>query len=132
MIKTKSLFDRVEESDGKRIVVSYKLPSRHYCSTYDTSWEVVLAPFPRTVKGWHKKQLTWEEYTLLYLDKMTSLHSIESINRLAKLSLTKTLTLLCYEKEDDPHCHRHLLKALIDQATDELGQNKDNKARSKG
>jgi hypothetical protein len=27
-----------------------------------------------------------------------------------------TITLLCFEREDDPYCHRHLLKELVDNA----------------
>ena len=38
----------------------------------------------------------------------------EKIRELAKRASCKTITLLCFEREDNPHCHRHLLKKLIE------------------
>ena len=32
---------------------------------------------------------------------------------LAVQSVDKTVTLLCKERENDPHCHRHILKKII-------------------
>jgi len=37
------------------------------------------------------------------------------IRELAKRAASGTITLLCFEKEENPCCHRHLLKKLIDQ-----------------
>jgi len=120
MVKTKSLFDKSELSDGKRIVVSYKLPSKYYLSTHNAVWEVYLPPYQHMVYGYRAGQITWEKYTELYLLKMKLPRAAQAIKKLATLSLIQDITLLCYEKEDNPHCHRHLLKALIDQVASEL------------
>ena len=37
----------------------------------------------------------------------------EAIQRLADEARSGTITLLCREREGDPHCHRHLLKAMV-------------------
>jgi uncharacterized protein YeaO (DUF488 family) len=39
---------------------------------------------------------------------------LEAIRDLAKRAKSDTITLFCYEYEDNPYCHRHLLKRLIE------------------
>lgn len=117
MIKTKCLFAPPEEEDGIRIVVSYKLPSKGYLRTHNAIWEPNLAPDPTTVKAYKRKKngITWKQYTEKYLAKMKSASSTKAIDKWATVSLIETITLLCYEGESNPHCHRHLLKTLIDE-----------------
>ena len=38
----------------------------------------------------------------------------KTIRDLANSAKRGTITLLCYEREDNPCCHRHLLKELIE------------------
>ena len=120
MVRTKCLFNRVVPSDGRRFVVSYKLPSKDYVSFDKAMWEPDLAPFPKMVNEYHAGQITWKEYTSLYLAKMKLTPAVKAIEKLAKLSLIQDITLLCYEKEDNPQCHRHLLKVLIDRKASKL------------
>ena len=66
-------------------------------------------------KGWSGKgNITWEEYEKRFVEEMKSPKSKEAIDVLAERSLAgETFTLLCYEKESNPHCHRHIVKRLI-------------------
>jgi len=113
MIKTKSIHDPVEESDGERILVSRYWPhdySREQLQLTDWFW--ALGPDGDTLYSWKKGKISWNEYTQQYLEEMKSRTGL--IARLAKRAQEGTITLLCYEEEDDPHCHRHLLKGLIE------------------
>jgi len=121
MVKTKCLFDRPEDSDGTRLVVAYKLPSKNYLSRFNAFWELALAPNKTTVRAYKSRRITWKEYTALYLAKMALPEAIEIIGKWAKLVAGgTTITLLCYEKEGNSHCHRHLLKRLIKKQAKEL------------
>ena len=58
--------------------------------------------------------LTWEAYVTRYTKEMESQQ--EAIAALAEEARHATITLLCQEEEGDPHCHRHLLKKMIEDA----------------
>jgi uncharacterized protein YeaO (DUF488 family) len=47
-----------------------------------------------------------------YHEEMLERHG--RVKRLAEKSKHGTITLLCFEREDNPCCHRHLLKRLIE------------------
>ena len=113
MVKTKHLYDPVEELDGDRILVTRYWPrgvSRERLSITDWLWN--LAPSDDIVRGWKKQRISWEEYMLRYHEEMRG--QLEAIRDLAKRAKRGTITLLCYEYEDNPCCHRHLLKRLIE------------------
>lgn len=113
MVKTKCLYDPVEELDGDRILVTRYWPrgvSKERLST--TDWLQNLAPSQELVRDWKKQRILWEEYTLCYHEEMRGQQ--EAIRELAKRAKRGTITLLCFEREDNPCCHRHLLKRLIE------------------
>lgn len=113
MVKTKRAYDPVEESDGIRILVS-----RSWARPYSkkelaiTDWLKNLAPSEELHHDWQERKISWEEYTLRYHEEM--LGQQEAIRELAKRAKRGTITLLCFEYEDNPCCHRHLLKRLIE------------------
>ena len=112
MVKTKSVYDSVEESDGQRILVSWYWPrglSRERLSLTEHLKEV--APSVELLHDWKAGNISWAEYKNRYYKEMVQQH--ETISKLAKRASDKTITLLCFEHEDNPHCHRHLLKKLI-------------------
>ncbi len=113
MIKTKCVYDTPEESDGKRILVSRWWPrGKTRQQLKIAQWNRRLAPSKELLKNWKLNKLSWEEYVEQYTSEMTE-HADE-IAELREKAATKTITLLCFEKEDDPHCHRHILKRLIE------------------
>jgi uncharacterized protein YeaO (DUF488 family) len=113
MVKTKSVYDPVKTSDGGRILVTRYWPRgvsrKRLCIT---DWLRNLAPSKELVRDWKKQKISWEEYTLRYHEEMRGQR--EAIRGLAKRAKRGTIILLCFEREDDPCCHRHLLKRLIE------------------
>ena len=113
MVKTKSVYDPVKESDGQRILVSRYWPrglSRERLSLTEHLKDV--APSVELLQDWKDGNISWDEYKERYHQEMAQQY--ETISKLAKMASDKTITLLCFEREDNPHCHRHLLKKLID------------------
>ena len=113
MVKTKCLYDPVGQSDGDRILVTRYWPrgvSRECLSI--TDWLPNLAPSKELLKDWKGQRVSWQEYTVRYHKEMRSKQ--KTIRDLANSAKRGTITLLCYEREDNPCCHRHLLKRLIE------------------
>ncbi len=113
MVKTKSVYDPVEESDGQRILVSRYWPrglSRERLSLTEHLKDA--APSVELLQDWKKGNISWDEYKNRYYKEMAQQH--ETISKLAKMVCDKTITLLCLECEEDPHCHRHLLKDVVE------------------
>lgn len=114
MIKTKSIYDPVEESDGERILVSRYWPrgiSKERLSI--SQWIQNLAPSKILLQDWKAGSITWAEYESRYCEESKGQRG--DIETLAKRSNFGTITLLCYEREGDPHCHRHLLKRMVEE-----------------
>ena len=112
MINTKSVYDPVEESDGKRFLVTQHWPrgiSKKRLKLAD--WIRDLAPSKELLQDWKNNSINWQEYELRYFKEMENKQ--EFIQKLANKAKSGTITLLCFEKEDNPHCHRHLLKNLL-------------------
>ena len=120
MVKTKSISDPVEASDGKRILVMRRW-ARPYSKARlqvegDGQWQRALAPSEALLNDWKNRDnmgFTWDEYVTRYTKEMES--QKEAIAALAEEARRGTITLLCQEKEGDPHCHRHLLKKMIEE-----------------
>jgi uncharacterized protein YeaO (DUF488 family) len=61
---------------------------------------------------WKADRINWEEYIRRYNQEMADQQ--EEIVALPERVGRGTITLLCFEKEDYPHCHRHLLERMIE------------------
>lgn len=110
MVKTKCLFDPIEEFDGTRIVVSGGCPSG---ISFDEHY-LELAPSKELLYNYKYHGLSWEDYEIEFLWQMSGCRSRRKIIELAKRSNDgEVITLLCFEKSDE-ECHRRLLKSLID------------------
>lgn len=111
MVKTKSIYDPVEAADGKRFLISRYWPrGRSKDKLKLSGWIRELAPSKELLQDW-KKKISWREYEQRYSKEMES--KPQFIQEMAGLAEISTITLLCFEKEDNPHCHRHLLKKII-------------------
>ena len=113
MVKTKSVYDPVKESDGQRILVTRYWPrglSKKRLSLVLHLKDV--APSVELLRDWKTDKMSWAEYEKRYQREMAQQR--EKIGMLAKRASCGTITLLCLEREDNPHCHRHLLKSLIE------------------
>jgi uncharacterized protein YeaO (DUF488 family) len=119
MIKTKRWNDPRKRNDGLRLLICrYRpraLPKKD--ETWDLWWKH-LGPskdLHAAFYGKHGPPIGWEEYHRRYLEEMKEQE--ESLDILAqKVAEGKTITLLCSSAcEDESHCHRSLLKKLIEE-----------------
>ena len=114
MIKTKAVKDPIKQSDGERILVT-RYPARKkggHKILLIKEWMKDLSPSPDLLNDWKHGKISWPEYKISYHKEMSS--QKDKILDLAKRAKRRTITLLCFESEDDPNCHRHLLKKLIE------------------
>ena len=112
MVKTKRVYDPVEKSDGERILVTRYWPrpfSKKRLAL--TEWLRDVAPSAQLLKDWRNGVISWKVYENRYLKEMLEYQA--EIKELTLRAKHRTITLLCFEKEEDPCCHRHLLKKLI-------------------
>ena len=120
-IKTKRWNDPVEPDDGHRLLICrYRpraLPKKD--ETWD-HWYPALGPSKQLHADFYGKTgdpITWEEYRRRYLEEMKGPEQKELIAGLAELLAEgKSITLLCSSAcEDESHCHRSLLRQLIEE-----------------
>jgi uncharacterized protein YeaO (DUF488 family) len=118
-LKTKRWNDPVEADDGFRLLICrYRpraLPKKD--ETWD-AWYKDLGPSKELHADFYGKSgppITWEQYRERYLREMEEQR--ELIEGLAELvGEGKTITLLCSSACEDPyHCHRTLLRQLIEE-----------------
>jgi uncharacterized protein YeaO (DUF488 family) len=117
-IKLKRWNDPAERDDGFRLLICRYRPRgvRTADETWD-AWQKDLGP-SRELHGafWgkHGPPIGWEEYRRRYLDEMRS--QTEKIQELAhRVAARETITLLCSSAcVDETHCHRSLLRQLIE------------------
>lgn len=121
MIKTKCWDHRREADDGFRLLICrYRpraLPKKK--ETWDLWWSQ-LGPSKELHADFYGKTgqpINWDEYRRRYLEEMKGEQQQESIAVLAeKVAAGATITLLCSSAcIDAKHCHRTLLKELIEE-----------------
>ena len=82
---------------------------------------IELAPRDGTYDEWKKSKMTpgdWKKFSSKYTAEMKSAKSLKVIRILADRSKDgEIIRLLCYEKDDNPYCHRYMLKLFIDQSS---------------
>ena len=119
-IKTKRWNDRREADDGWRVLICRYRP--HALPKKDETWDhwySQLGPSRDLHADFYGKNglpISWEEYRRRYLEEMEGEEQQELIAGLAELAGEgKTITLLCSSAcEDASHCHRTLLRVLIE------------------
>jgi len=118
-LKTKRWNDPREPDDGFRLLICRYRPRG--VARKDETWEgwcTELAPtreLHADFYGKHGPPIGWEEYRQRYLEQMQTQTLL--IDELASLVADgMTVTLLCSSAcVDEAHCHRTLLKELIEQ-----------------
>jgi uncharacterized protein YeaO (DUF488 family) len=80
-----------------------------------------LAPRIATHEEWKNSRMTpgdWKKFSSKYTAEMKSAKSRKAIRNLGERSNNgEIIRLLCYEKDDNPYCHRYMLKLFIDQSS---------------
>jgi uncharacterized protein YeaO (DUF488 family) len=119
-IRTKRWNDPAEPDDGYRLLICRYRPRgvRKADETWN-AWCSDLGPSRQLhadFYGKHGPPISWDEYRRRYLEEMQAQH--ELIDELASLLVEKDakITLLCSSAcEDASHCHRTLLRELIEE-----------------
>jgi uncharacterized protein YeaO (DUF488 family) len=127
MIKTKRWDDRREADDGFRLLICRYRPRAlpKAKDTWDLWWSQ-LGPSKELHAAFYGKHgqtpISWEEYRQRYLDEMKGQEQQDRIAILAEqIAAGKTITLLCSSAcTDATHCHRMLLKKLIEEQDSRL------------
>ena len=118
MIKTKSIYhDPSELEDGYRLLVMRYWP-RGVRKTQVDEWLRELAPSKMLLAAYREGQIDWPTFTVRYREQVSGtdegrslLSQVESLEE-----VHGTVTLLCHENlaKPDTHCHREVLKELLD------------------
>ena len=126
MVRTKSVDSRIERAkDGLRLLVTRFRGRGLPASRYDV-WMANLGPSEALLESFLQGKLTWPEFSRRYRRELFEGSDVDKRNRtiknhgqkftlrlLQELADRGTITLLCHCAEDEPHCHRHLLKKLL-------------------
>jgi uncharacterized protein YeaO (DUF488 family) len=118
-LKTRRWNDPAEADDGFRVLICRYRPRA--LPKKDETWNVwykELGPSKELHADFYGKNgppIGWDEYRRRYLDEIKDQQ--EALDALAELVAEgKTITLLCSSAcEDASHCHRTLLKELIEE-----------------
>ena len=123
-LKTKRWCDQKEPDDGYRLLICRYRPRalRKQDETWD-NWLAALGPSRELHADYYGKNgppISWDEYRQRYLEEMNA--QTDFIDGLAELvSEGKRITLLCSSAcTDEAHCHRTLLRQLIERRVDKL------------
>jgi uncharacterized protein YeaO (DUF488 family) len=110
MIKTeKTVYDKPEASDGKRILVMRIWPRGISKDKIDV-WMKDLGTEKDLIMKWKSGKISWTDFAAEYKKSLRGKE--ETLRELAKESQKGNITLLCTDK-DAIHCHRTLLAEEI-------------------
>jgi uncharacterized protein YeaO (DUF488 family) len=126
MIKTKSVYSPIErQKDGLRILATRFRGRGLPVSRYEV-WMANLGPSENLFRGFQARKIDWAEFCRRYKKELFEGSAIDRRNKtiknhgqkftlrlLQKLAKRDTVTLLCHCAEDEPHCHRHILAAIL-------------------
>jgi uncharacterized protein YeaO (DUF488 family) len=127
MIRTKSVHSPIDRrKDGFRILATRVRGRGLPANRYDV-WMANLAPSEELLYAAQSNRTTWAEFSRRYRKELKERGSIDKRNRniknhgqkftlrlLQELGRRQNVTLMCHCDEDQPHCHRHLLKKILD------------------
>jgi uncharacterized protein YeaO (DUF488 family) len=124
-VKTKSVHSPIEPGDGLRVLATRFRGRGLATDRYDV-WMANLGPSERLLRAFLDDKITWAEFARRYRTEQFAAGAVDAGNatiknhgqkftlRLLKhLAKAQPVTLLCHCAEDEPHCHRHVLRALI-------------------
>lgn len=115
MIKTKSIYDSIENSDGTRILISRYWPRGIKKENFD-KWYKDLSPSKNLLKDYKKGKIDFQLFVKLFRNEIIKNNNvIEICQNIAKEAFNgKECTLLCYEK-DESNCHRKLIRKMCEE-----------------
>ena len=112
MIKIqKTVYDKPELSDGKRILVMKLWPRGISKGKVDT-WMKDLGTPKELITQWKTGKISWDKFAKEYRKSLEGKEDL--LRNLAQESKKGTITLLCTDK-DSNLCHRSILKSAIEE-----------------
>jgi len=126
VIKTKSVYSPIEpRKDGLRILVT-RIRGRGLPKSRYHVWMANLGPSETLLRDRQQERVSWSQFARRYRAELQEGGSIDRRNRLIKnhgqkftlrllqeLGRRGTVTLMCHCEEDQPHCHRHVLRNIL-------------------
>lgn len=126
MIRTKSVSSPIERQiDGLRILAT-RLRGRGLPKERYDVWMANLGPSEKLLREIQAGKISWTEFRRHYRAELFEGGTIDSRNRTIKnhgqkftlrllqhLAKQQPVTLLCHCAEDEPHCHRHILRSIL-------------------
>ena len=126
MVKTKSVQSRIEPGDGLRILAARGRGRGLPADRFDV-WMANLGPSEQLRDAILAGKISWSEYRRRYFKELMEPGGVDARNERIKnhgqkftlrllqhLAEKQTVTLLCHCAEEERHCHRHLLKELLE------------------
>ena len=126
MFKTKSVHTAIETGDGLRILAARGRGRGLPRDRFDV-WMANLGPSEELRDAILGGTISWAEYSRRYLKELLEAGGVDTRNERIKnhgqkftlrllqhFAKNQTVTLLCHCGEEEEHCHRHLLKALLE------------------
>ena len=126
MFKTKSVHSPIAAEDGLRVLAA-RGRGRGLSSIRFDVWMANLGPSEELRDAILDGRISWREYSRRYLKELRECGRVDARNKRIKnhgqkftlrlpqhLAKRQTVTLLCHCAEEEKHCHRHLLKALLE------------------
>jgi len=126
-VRTKSVHsDYHARDDGFRILIARFRGRGLEKSRYDV-WVASLGPTENLLRAFQSGEIGWTEFGRKYRKELLEPAAIDKRNRVIKnhgqkftlrllqaLSQREPVTLLCHCAEDQLHCHRHILKSVLE------------------
>lgn len=115
MLKTKSVYDQPEDSDGVRVLVTRYWP-RGVKKEKAGVWIRELGPTPALIKDWKAGRISWERFRERYEAEWRAGGKdrlLEELKVMIKKAGKKGVTLLCTCPEE-AHCHRGILREKLE------------------
>ena len=126
MLKTKSVRSAIDRGDGLRLLIARFRGRGLPKDRYDV-WMPNLGPSEKLLREFLGGRVTWPDYVRRYRKQILANAEIDRENRTIKnhgqkftlrlikeLASRQNVTLLCHCAEDEQHCHRHVLRGLIE------------------
>ena len=112
-IRTKRIYEAPSPDDGHRLLVMRVWPRGVRKDRVD-GWDRGLAPSRELLTDLRSEAIDWPAFARRFAEEMAARDdSVAALAALRERVRSETVTLLCWEA-DEAHCHRTLLKALIE------------------
>ena len=126
MIRTKSVFTPIEPQKDGLLILATRFRGRGMSTALYDVWMANLGPSEALLRAALAGKITWAEFGRRYRKELFEPGAIDRRNRTIKnhgqkftlrllQSLAKrgTVTVMCHCAENEPHCHRHILRRIL-------------------